>query len=242
MLDIKRALGYMSADPRASEKFGLGAVASLAPILNLAAIGYQVDVARRVARGESQPLPEWNDLGRLWGQGAGLGLAYFVYALPVMILVFSGMASVFIGLVLSLQTESVRNGIDPPLPPPLVLVIFFSVLGLALAYSFFFSLLRPAILAEYVRLGTFWACFDVRALWRFIRRAPGEYLQLWLAELILSWVISLPLLVIVFIVGFIPFVGPVLIVLVAAGVSFFVLLVTGHLVGQLLAAGLPSPV
>jgi hypothetical protein len=235
MLDIRRALEYIGEDPRASEKLGLGALVSLAPILNLAAVGYEVEVARRVAQGQPRPLPEWNDLRRLWVQGAGLGLAYFVYGLPMLLIVFSGMTVVFVGIVFSIQSESARSGAGPQTPAA-VLGIFLALFAVAFVYGLIFGLLRPAILAEYAQRGTFRACFDFGAMWRFIRRDPGDYLLLWLAEQALGWIISLPLFFVVFAVGFIPFAGPLAVALIAAGVGFFLILFNGHLVGQLLRA------
>src|SRR5947208_2213040 len=114
MLDVRRALTFASDDPVASQKIALGALISLAPILSLAAIGYQVEVARRVTHGEQQPLPEWNDLKHLWGQGAWLGLAYYLYSLPLLLLVFSGVGAVVAGVILSLQSEAVQSGARAP--------------------------------------------------------------------------------------------------------------------------------
>src|SRR5579859_28801 len=135
MLDIRRALTFMSEDPQASQKVGLGALITLAPILNLAGIGYQVEVARRVARGETTPMPEWNDLKRLWVQGAWLGLAYYLYGLPALLIVFGGMATGFVGLVLSLQSDSAQSGTSLPAPPALVVVIFIMLAGAAVLYG-----------------------------------------------------------------------------------------------------------
>jgi len=240
MLDIRRALTFMSDDPRASEKVGLGALISLAPILGLAAIGYQVEVARRVAQGQPMPLPEWNDLKHLWKQGTWLGLAYYLYSLPVGLLVVGGMATAFAGLVLSTQSEPAQAGSRLPAPPALVVGIFIVLAGAAFIYGLFFGLLRPAILAQYVQHGTLQACFDFAALWRFARQNLGEYLRLWLTELLLTWIVTVPLILLLFIVAFIPFVGPLLVALVGAGAGFFIFLVTGHLVGQLLRARSPS--
>jgi hypothetical protein len=240
MLDIQKALAYMTEDPRAGGKMGLGAVATLAPILNLAAIGYQVEVARRVARGEPQPLPEWDDLKRLWVQGAWLGLALYLYSLPLLLFVLGCLASVFVGFVLALQSDAAQTGASLAAPPVLVIVIFIVLTGLAVLYSFFLGLLRPAILAEYAQRGTFRACFDFRAMWRFIRHNPGEYLLLWLTEAVVGWVIGVPLFFVVFIVLAIPFVGPLLLPLIAAAVGFYLFLVSGHLVGQLLRARAPA--
>ena len=240
MLDIKKALAYVTEDPRAGGKIGLGALASLVPILNLAAIGYQVDVARRVARGEAQPLPEWDDLKRLWVQGAWLGLALYLYSLPLLLFVLGCMASVFVGFVLALQSDAAQTSATLPAPPVLVSAIFILLTGLAVIYSVVLSLLRPAILAEYAQRGTLKACFDFGALWRFIRHNPGEYLLLWLTEAVVGWIISLPLFFVVFIVLVIPFVGPLLLTLIAAAVGFYLFLVSGHLVGQLLRARTPA--
>ncbi len=240
MLEIQKALTHMTDDPRAGGKLGLGAVAALAPILNLAALGYQVEVARRVARGEPQPLPEWDDLKRLWVQGAWLGLALFVYSLPLLLFVLGSMATVFVGFVLALQSDTAQTSNTLPAPPVAAIVIFILLTGLTILYSFLLGLLRPAILAEYVQRGTIKACFDIQALWRFIRFNPGEYLLLWLTELVVGWIISLPLIFVAFIVLAIPFLGPLLLPLIAAAVGFYLFLVSGHLVGQLLRTRTPA--
>jgi Protein of unknown function (DUF4013) len=236
MLDIRRALEYMADDPQASQKLGLGGVLWLAPVLNLAGVGYEVELARRVARGEPRPLPTWDDLGGLFVQGGRLGLAYFIYGLPILVIVLGGMVVLFVGLVFSIQSDAARSGAAPVSPAALVIGVFVCLLGAAFAYGLLFGLLRPAILAAYAQRGTIRACFDFGALWRFIRRDLGQYLLLWLTELALGWIISLPLIPVVFIVGLIPFVGPAVIALMTGAVNFFLLLVQGHLVGQLLQA------
>src|SRR5258708_7117698 len=129
MLDIQTAVTYMTDDPRAGGKLGLGAVATLAPILNLAAVGYEGEVARRVARGEPQPLPEWDDLKRLWVQGARLGLAIYLYSLPLLLFVLGGMVSVFVGFVLALQSDAAQTSATLPAPPVVVIVIFIGLTG-----------------------------------------------------------------------------------------------------------------
>jgi len=241
MLDIRRALEYPSADPKAGEKIGLGAVVLLAPVLNLAALGYQVEVARRVAANDPRPLPEWNELGRLWVQGARLGLAYFIYSLPSLIIVLGAMAAVFVGLIVSVQSEPVQSGAAPAAPPPGVVVIFLLLVAAAVVYNLLFSLLRSAVLVEYARWGSVQACFDFAAMLRFIRQNLGEYLKLWLAELVLSWLAGLVMIFLVFALGLIPFIGPLLLALVAGGAAFFQQIVSGHLVGQLTTSRPQSP-
>jgi hypothetical protein len=50
-MDIARAF----QDPEWTERIGLGTVISIVPILNFASVGYEVEIARRVMRGESRP-------------------------------------------------------------------------------------------------------------------------------------------------------------------------------------------
>lgn len=240
MLEVEKALTYMSEDPRADGKIGLGAVIGLAPILNLAAIGYQVEVARRVMRGEPQPLAEWDDLKRLWMQGARLGLALYLYSLPLVLFVFGGTLAIFAGSVLTAQPHSAQTSQVLTAPPAAVTVTVIALIGLAALYSFALGLLRPAILAEYARRGSVQACFDIGALWRFIRHSPGEYLLVWLTEAVLGVIVSLPLAFVVLIVSFIPFVGPLLASLLTGTVGFYFFLVSSHLVGQLLRARMPA--
>ena len=110
-------------------------------------------------------MPEWNNLKRWWLQGAWLGLADYLYRLPLVLIILGGMAAFFVGLVLSaVPAESARSGAGSPLPWILVLGILAATMALALAYGLVLGLLRPAILAEYVQRGTLQACFDFGAL------------------------------------------------------------------------------
>jgi hypothetical protein len=235
MLEIRPALEFVRGDPRAREKMAMGAVLMLVPFLNLAAFGYEVEVARRVARGEPRPLPEWDDLGRLWKVGAWLGLVYFIYGIPIILIGLAAFATVFATLILALQSDSAQTGGSPTMPagPLAALVVLF---GLLVAYSALLGLLRPGLVAQYVQRGTVQACFDFRAIGRMIRDNLGDYARLWLTELVLSWVIVVPLILIVFIFSFVPLAGPLIATLVSGAASFYLILVGGHLVGQLIRA------
>jgi hypothetical protein len=241
MLDIERALTFMSDDPKASEKVGLGALIALTPFLNVAAIGYQVEVTRRVAQGAAQTTPDWNNLQQLWKQGAWLALAYYLYSLPVLFIVFGGIGLGLAGIVLSLQSEAVQTGRSSAAPALLIFGLVFVVVLVAFIYGLLIGWLRPAILAEYAQRGTFGACFDFRAMWRFMRQNPAEYLQLWLLDMAVGIILSVPLILVILILAWAPFIGPLLGTLVAAGVAFFEFLFSGHLVGQVLHARTQSP-
>ena len=234
MLDIRRALAFLTEDPQVAEKVGLGAVISVVPILNLASFGYEVELARRVARSEPQPLPAWGALGQLWRQGAWLGLAYFVYSLPIFLLMMVGLVGGFVGLVGLAQNDTSQSVATTM--TALLLAGFGLIIVLALVYGLVLSVFRPALVALYAQRPTFGTCFDVRGMWQFIMQQPRDYALLWGAELVLGWVISLPVMLVAVATSIIPLLGPLVIWAVGGLLSIVLLAINGHLVGQLLAA------
>jgi len=58
----------------------------LVPILNFAATGYSLKVARRGINNEPRPLPEWDDIGGKLVKGLLILVIGFVYMLPVFLL------------------------------------------------------------------------------------------------------------------------------------------------------------
>lgn len=233
MLDIRRALEYVFDDEQARTKIGVGLLLLLVPIANIVVIGYEVEVARRVARGEARPLPAWDDLGQLFVLGGRLSLARFIYGLPILLALVGGGVAV-IGLAVQASQSS-----DPAFGQkagPTFLLGGLCLVGGVLVYSLVFGFLSPALLAEYAKHGTFAACFNLAAIWRFIAREPGQYLTLWLADVVISLAIGLLGSIAAIITGVIPCVGQLVFLLMTSATAFFIVLVNGHLVGQLLGA------
>src|SRR5215468_9589836 len=110
MLDIRRAIEFLTEDPKVAEKVGLGALILITPVLNMAAFGYEVELSRRVAGQAPAPLPEWGEIGRLWRQGGWLGLATLIYSLPIYALMLAGMALIFVAILGPAQNGSGRAG------------------------------------------------------------------------------------------------------------------------------------
>ena len=240
MLDVRRALEFLTEDPKVVEKAGLGAVILIAPVLSLACFGYEVEVAQRVAAGQARPLPDWNELGQLWRKGAWLGLAYVVYSLPIMGLMLFGLFGGAVWIALLAQNDSSQSRAN--LLGAGLVVFILALAVVAILYGLLLSVFRPALVAEYARRGTFGACFNIAGMWRFIRRQPSQYALLWGAELVVGWVVSLPMILVFFLVSFIPFFGQIIGLAVVALVSFMLLLFNGHMVGQLMQAAPQSVV
>jgi hypothetical protein len=81
-MDIARAVADIFGDKRWFEKIGIGSLIMIVPILNFAAFGYQVRVARQVISGSAFEMPDWDDLVNLWREGVWIALARAVYAIP----------------------------------------------------------------------------------------------------------------------------------------------------------------
>ena len=78
-MDVGRAFSFPFRDPDWVVKFLVGAVFVLLSVVLVGIpflVGYMVEVVRRVAAGEAEPLPAWENLGEKFGRGLVL-LAIF---------------------------------------------------------------------------------------------------------------------------------------------------------------------
>lgn len=168
-LDIGDILGSPFRDPRALPKFLGGCVAVIGIVLFglglLALAGYLFQTAERARRGEEHPMPEWDDLGSILGDGLRVFGVVLGYGLLVIALnVVSGIASFipFLGV----------------LAAPLVML--FALGG---------ALLLPAGLAQMVATGEIRSAFQIQDNIRLVQAHLATYIFL-LVILILIEVLS----------------------------------------------------
>jgi Protein of unknown function (DUF4013) len=232
-MDLGRAYTFAFEDPEWASKVGLGALMSMVPGLNLVVLGYEVQVARNVARGDARPLPPWNQLERLFVDGFWLWLAQLIYALPVLGLAGCGFLALLPTFFFALQGQT-----DEQTGPRFVLfvgVFLIELTGL-MVVSFIMGLVFPAVTAQYVRRGQFGACFRFGEMWRLAVDNLSTYLLLWLGVWVAGVGLSLVVAAVGTIANFIPCFGTFLyLALLGAGV-FAIWLISGHLTGQLLQA------
>ena len=62
-MNLGRGLRFPLDDPQWLPKVLIGTLVSLVPILNVAGVGYMLDVTRNVVAGRETPLPEWDNFG-----------------------------------------------------------------------------------------------------------------------------------------------------------------------------------
>ena len=229
-MDVRTALDTIADDPEVKTKIEVGVFVVSAPVIGVAAVGYQVELARRVTAGLAEPLPGWEDLWQLFRQGFGLAVARLLYELPARLLVLAT-------LLLALRTLWVASDAGQPLWPGSAWQAVRILLagGLAtLLYNLFYGFLSPAITAQFVRHGTLRACFDLPGMARLIAQQPRDYLKVWAVREVVGVAARLAGTGLGAVVGVLPFVGALAGTLSWGWLLFVSLLLNGCLVGQLL--------
>lgn len=177
-LDFGQAFRFTFADPGWIKKMLLGGLFTLLGMFIVGLFfvsGYFVRLIRRTARGEEHPLPEWDDLGGLFGEGARVLGAYLAYLMPlvlipvcivvVSVLVFGGTAS------LAERSEEAAGALGAMLS--LVILALYGIFVLAMLALMFYL---PAALLRLSLIGRFGAAFEWRENVAFIKRNLGPYL------------------------------------------------------------------
>jgi hypothetical protein len=166
--DFGKPFTYVFEDPRWLNKILLGGLFYLAGFFIVGwffILGYVAQVTRNVIAGEQQPLPEWDDLGRFFNEGARLIGVVLVYIIPVFML---AVAIVIPSAILSsIENEGAQavGGIMMG-----CLSCLFVPLSLAL------MIFMPASMLFAIAEQRFGAAFELGRLWSFIAANIGNYL------------------------------------------------------------------
>ena len=85
-MDLGRAFSYAFEDEEWTTKLGITAVIGIIPIINLAVLGWALDLIKNMLNGVEKPMPDWSDLGSQftgrWVAGLMAAIAFFIYYLP----------------------------------------------------------------------------------------------------------------------------------------------------------------
>jgi hypothetical protein len=183
--DLMRALRILFDDPDWVKKTLFGSLFVLLAMLFIGIFflaGYGVRLLRNAARGDSQPLPEWDDLGGLFQDGLAPVGAYLVYALGAMLVPASigcvvGLAAGGLGSIGSSEAGETAAALGA-----VVFYLLMMVVGLAMLAFF------PAAFTRMVLEDRFSAVFEFGEIFAYIKRNPGNYLLAVLAYFIASMI------------------------------------------------------
>lgn len=138
-------------------------------------LGYCARLTRNVIASETHPLPEWDDLGTYFSEGALLFGVGLVYMLPI-IAIFG----FFFVPAIVMGAAAGQNELMQTLSGGFMTLIWCLTVPVSLA----FSLWMPAALLFAVIDRRFGAAFDFKRIWAFIRANLGNYLLAYVVYLV----------------------------------------------------------
>jgi len=189
VMDIGKAFSFVFDDEQWVASILLGGLIVLIPIIGqLALLGYVMETARNVARGNPRPLPQWNTFGEKLSLGFAGFIISLVYALPIVVLTVLLMCLRLFAAAGARSEEGAAAAIGGSF-----LCLFPLLFILAL-------LLQPVILAglvRYLQTGSIGAALQVGEVIAMVRADLGAWVVLWLISLLCGFVASLGSIVII---------------------------------------------
>ncbi|MGE5376195.1 MAG: DUF4013 domain-containing protein [Bacteroidota bacterium] len=230
-MDIGKSFSYPFEDKQWVSKMGLGAVISLVPILNFAMTGYMIGIVRNLMDGESEILPQWDDLGKKFKDGLILVLAGLVYALPVIVLSCLPLSVMTIPAILSSNSsgnvQDIANAITGAGG-----VLFAGMMCLFVVYGLALSVIFPAIYVNYAKQKTFASCFQLREVFNIISRNAGAFFTAWGISLVAGLVVGMVAAVANTVLGLIPCIGWIVAIVITLAIGVYLSMIYAHLFGQ----------
>jgi hypothetical protein len=229
---MQRVLTFPFEDPKWKNKFLLGIGLSLAgmlvpivPGLFVTGFAYQL-MHRLIVDNGDLYLPEWDDWGRLLKEGWRLFSVYFLYELPVIVILIFGWV-VYIGSFIAMTME---GGSNPNSVLPMVMLvgmgIFFLSSGLSIILGIVVSVILPPALGHTVAKDSFSAAFDFTGWWKIFKANLGGFLLAFLiiAGMVAAMYVLIQLFYMTIVLICLMFIVPMV-------VNFYMMLVGSALIG-----------
>ncbi len=176
-MDFGAAFSFVFDDEDWVKKLALASVLSLTVIGIFPVLGWGLEVIRRVAKGDPEPLPDWSEFGQYLVKGLLVSVAVLVYFLPIIIL---GACNA--------GTGTLMGSMDEDIAIPLITVVTLCLSCVYILYAVGASLLIPAALGNYAVSGEFGSVFKLGEVFRMVKDNIGSYglvfLGLLLADII----------------------------------------------------------
>jgi hypothetical protein len=168
--DFGKPFTYVFDDPRWMQKILIGGLFYLAGFLLIGwffLLGYMSKVARNVITDQPTPLPEWDDLGEFFNDGARLIGVALLYILPFLAL---GLFFIFPAILMDAAGDG--NDFAEFVGGGMLTCVWCLMVPLGLAVM----ILMPASLLFAAVERRFSAAFDFSRIFAFIRNNIGNYL------------------------------------------------------------------
>ena len=209
-MDYGKAFGYFTEDKDWINKFIIGALLSIIPIVNFLAVGYMLRIID--AEPEEKILPLWEDWGTLFKNGFFLSLTFLIYGIPIIIAVSVAVAFL-IPLLIAVDKSSATSAIS---------IIMLVTSGIfILIYAIILGILSPAIVLTFNKNKSLKEALGLGEILKTTRQHFKEIiitvLILWAVSLGIGTLAQFPIL------GF----------FIAIAGTFYSRLITGNLYSQL---------
>ena len=164
-MEFGLAFSYVFKDPDWVKKILLIAVISIIPIIGqLVALGFALEIMKRVINHDSTPLPDL-DFGGFLGKGFQAFVISFVYSIPTFI--FTAPTQ-----IITLFADSM----DPDVAMYASIGVGCICGGLAFIYGILMAFMLPAAYGEFLSQGSLGAAFKFGKVFGLVRKAPVAFL------------------------------------------------------------------
>ena len=228
-MNISKAFGYVFEDINWVVKIAIYAGLSffsffLLPIPIL--LGYNIAITRNVKDGMKDPLPEWNDFGKMFMDGLNVWVAQLVYTLPFLLIVCIATVATFGlgGLGGAIGSEEAMAASALGIWGVWGLMGCLTLLLIAAAIF-----IMPALIIQYVRYDSLGACFRFGEVLGIARDNIGDIFITLAAAMGAIFV----LVFILFALSLIPCIGTVIGWFISILVGPYVGMAVSHMYGQI---------
>ncbi len=176
-MEIGKAFTFVTSEEDWIKKIAIGGVLILInfiPIIPMMLMfGYQIKVAKNVIRGDEHPLPDWEEWGQLFIDGAVVWVAVFLYALPAILMTLCASLVIVFG-----AGSNGNEGNTVALGGGVILAC------LAILFILALLLIMPAVFVQYARTGEFGPLFRVGEVIGIARDNVGDIILAMVATII----------------------------------------------------------
>lgn len=169
-IDFARPFTYVFEDPNWLPKVAIGGLMTLLAILLIGIpfiLGYCARLARNVAAGKPQPLPEWDAWGEDFGEGLKLAVIGILWYLPIILIAIVGFGgSAMVGAMAGDTSEAGAMAASG---------MFGFAMCLFYALVLVIAVLLPAALTLAVMRQDFGSAFAFGQIFAFIRENLANY-------------------------------------------------------------------
>lgn len=177
-MELGRAFGFITEDEKWITKMLLGGLILLIPIVGqMVVIGFAFEIARNVARGNPQPLPDWSDFGEKLKHGFYGVVIALVYSIPLLILqgLMQCSTIAFTGGTSGSESSAAAGAVAIISLILLPIILLLSIATYMLIYAAWIRYLQTDSLSDALKFG---------AIIATVRAAPGKWAMVMLMSIL----------------------------------------------------------